>query len=103
MLLGLRGAGSPNSTGEIQPCSKPSSVLKGQPYFHNSSPMANSKSVHGIWMLSNEKEREIKSSTCTRHHYDKLFIGGLDRKRELVICFMFYKLVLSKFQSCKKR
>lgn len=43
--------------------------------------------------------REIKSSTCTRHGYDTLFMGGQDRKMGLAICFMFYRLALSKFLS----
>lgn len=78
MLMGLRGVGSPNSTVEKQVCFKPSVVLKGQPYVHNSSPTANSKSVLGIWMPSNQKEQEIKHGTCARRSYDALFMGGQD-------------------------
>ena len=93
MLIRLRRADCPNSTGEKQLCSKPSLVLKGQPYFHNSSPMANSKSVPRMWKSSNEKEQEIKCSACVRRHYDTLFIGRQDKKMGLMICFMFDRLV----------
>lgn len=79
MLISLREAACPNSVGEEQSCSKPSLVLKGQPYFYNSHPMANSKSVPRIWKTSNEKKQGIKPGTCATHHYDTLFIGGPDR------------------------
>lgn len=99
MLIRRKGAGCLNSTGEEQSCSKPSLVLKGQPYFYNSSPMAKSKSVLRIWRLPNEKVWDIKSNSCTRHRYDTVFIGEQDRKMGLVMPFMFYRLALSKFPS----
>lgn len=99
MLIRLRGAGCPNSIGEEQSYSKPSLVLKGQPYFYNRSPMAKSKSVLRIWRPTNEKVWEIKCITCARHRYDTIFIGEQDRKMGLVIRFMFYRLALSKFLS----
>ena len=98
MLIRLRGASCPNNTEEEQSYSKPSLVLKGQPYFCNSSPMANSKSVFRIWRPTNEKVWKIKS----RHRYDTLFIGGQGRKMGLVIRFMFYRLALSKFLSSQE-
>lgn len=103
MLIGLRGAGCLNSIAEEQYCSKPSLVLKGQPYFYNSGPMAKSKSVLRIWRPPNEKVREIKFNSCARHRYDTLFIGEQDRKMGLMICFMFYKLALSKFLSSEEK
>lgn len=101
MLIRLKGAGCPNSTGEEQSCSKPSLVLKGQPYFYNSSPMAESKSVLRIWRPTDVKAWKIKS-TCARHRYDTAFIGEQDRKMGLVTCFMFYRLALSKFLSSEE-
>lgn len=100
MLIGLRGAGCLNNIAEEQYCSKPSLVLKGQPYFYNNGPMAKSKSVLRIWRPPNEKVREIKSNFCARHRYDTLFIGEQDRKMGLMICFMFYKL--AKFLSSEE-
>lgn len=102
MLIRLRGTGCPNSNEEKESLSKPSLVLKGQPYFYNTSPMANSKSVLRIWRATNEKVWEIKSSICARHRYDTLFIGGQDRKMGLVIRFRFYRLALSKFLSSEE-
>ena len=92
MLIRPRGAGCPNSVGEEQSRSKPSPVLKGQPYFYNSSPMAESKSVLRIWSATDEKVWEIKSSGC-------VFIGEQERKMGLVVRFMFYRKALSKFLS----
>lgn len=45
MLIRQRRAEHSNTTGKRQERSKTSSVPKGQPYFHNSSPIASSKSV----------------------------------------------------------
>lgn len=45
MLIRQNGAGLSNTTGKKQERSKTSSAPKGQPYFHNSSPIASAKSV----------------------------------------------------------
>lgn len=92
MLLGLRGAESPNSTGEIQPAPNHPWSSKVNPIFIITALWLTLNLSPRKWTPSNEKEQGIKSSTCTRHRYDKLFIGGLVGKMELVICFMIYRL-----------
>lgn len=93
MLMKPGGQGCPNSTGEELSCSKPSLVLKGQPYFLNISLIAKSKSVLTIWSATNEKLFTVKSNIL-------VFIDEQDRMMGLVIHFiqrMFYRLSLSTF------